>query len=411
MSLISALKQPNYRLYTGGSGLSLIGTWMQRVAVGWLTWQLTGSGAWLGLMAFADLFPTVLIGPFAGAMADRWDRLLVTKISQSLAMCQAIILCLLTAAGVMTIWLLLLLTAFLGAVAALNQPSRLALIPSLVPEKDLTAAVAFNSVIFNLARFIGPALAGIVIVSFDVAVAFGINAITFTLFLLALSRISLPRPAVGAAPPRSLISGLVQGFTYTVSHQGIAALLALLIAASIGARPVVELLPGFAAGTFRAGAGGLAILTSSIGVGAILGGLWLSRRQGARGLTRVILVNTFVLVAATSGFALTTSLWTGAAALVMAGSAMASTGIATQIAIQLAVQSDMRGRVLSLYGLIFRGGPALGALAMGAASTRFGLSLPVIAGAGLLGLAAGAVLLRRRPIARSLEAGADTPMD
>ena len=129
-SIHAALRNRNYGLYTAGSGISLIGTWMQRVATGWLTWELTGSGAWLGLVAFADLFPTVVIGPIAGAVADRWDRLTVTRISQSLAMLQAVALFVLTVTGLIDIYLLLALVAFLGSVAAFNQPARLALIPA-----------------------------------------------------------------------------------------------------------------------------------------------------------------------------------------------------------------------------------------------------------------------------------------
>jgi MFS family permease len=134
--------------------------WMQRIAIGWLTWQLTGSGLWLGIVAFADFFPVVLIGPIAGAAADRGDRLRVVKTSQTISLVQATVLFLLTASGHMTIGLLVALTAFQGMVVAFNQPARLALVPSLIPPSDLATAVAINSVVFNLARFIGPACGG-----------------------------------------------------------------------------------------------------------------------------------------------------------------------------------------------------------------------------------------------------------
>ena len=164
---------------------------MQRIAVGWLTWRLTGSGAWLGAMAFADLFPTVIIGPVAGAAADRWDRLRVTKISQALAMAQSIVLFLLTVSGHITIELLLVLTAALGVITGFNQPARLALIPSLVQREDLAAAVAINSIIFNSARFIGPAVAGLMIVANGISAAFAANAVSFVFFLRGLSHIQL----------------------------------------------------------------------------------------------------------------------------------------------------------------------------------------------------------------------------
>ena len=277
--ILRALRNPNYGLYTAGNAVSLIGTWMQRIAVGWLAWQLTGSGAWLGAIAFADLFPTVLVGPFAGAAADRWDRLRVTKVSQALAMLQAITLFGLTWFDLMTIELLFALTVALGVIAGFNQPARLALIPSLVRREDLSAAVAINSIIFNSARFVGPAVAGLMIVTGGVAAAFAVNALSFVFFLVALARIRLP--AEPPAPPRarsSLFRDVGDGIRYTASHQGIAPMMILLIVVCLCVRPVVELLPGFAAAVFASGAGGLAVLTSTIGAGAVLGGLWLARR-------------------------------------------------------------------------------------------------------------------------------------
>lgn len=379
-SIVAALRNPNYGLYTAGSGTSLIGTWMQRVATGWLTWELTGSGAWLGLVAFADLFPTVVIGPIAGAVADRWDRLTVTRISQSLAMLQAITLFLLTVTGLIDIYLLLGLVAFLGSVAAFNQPARLALIPSLVPREHLMAAVAVNSIVFNLARFVGPAAAGLAIVSGGVALAFLLNAVSFAFFLLALSRIRL-KPAEARAASRNIFADLGEGFRYAAGHAGIAPVLLLLIVTSVGIRPVVELMAGFADSVFAAGAPGLAILSSAIGIGAVLGGVWLAGRAEPEGLTRIVLRATLGLVATTLLFAATDALWLGVAAMLVLGFAMVCAGVGTQTLIQLSVDSTMRGRVLSLYGLIFRGAPALGALMMGLASEAVGLRWPLAAGA------------------------------
>ena len=163
--ILRVLKSPNYRIYTTGSSVSLVGMWMQRVAVGWLAWQLTGSAAWLGILAFAELCPTVVIAPLAGALADRLDRLKALRLGQSLMFLQSLSLFSLTVSDLITIWWLLALTLFHGIVVAFNQPNRLALVPSLVARDDLPAAVALNSVIFNTARFVGPAAAGVAIVS------------------------------------------------------------------------------------------------------------------------------------------------------------------------------------------------------------------------------------------------------
>src|SRR5437868_3946404 len=263
------LRNANFGIYSAGSGVSLIGMWMQRIAIGWLTWQLTKSGLWLGIVAFADFFPVLIIGPIAGAAADRWDRLRVVKVSQTISLVQATVLFALTASGHMNIGLLVGLTAFQGVIVAFNQPARLALVPSLVPQADLPSAVAINSVVFNLARFVGPMLAGLVIVWSGVAAAFAANAISYIPFLLALARIRVAPASPATVQRRSLGADLKEGIRYTATHPGIAALLVLLIAIGIGGRPLNELLPGFAADVFRAGAGGLAIMASTIGGGAI----------------------------------------------------------------------------------------------------------------------------------------------
>src|SRR4051812_43155898 len=194
-----AVRNPNYRVYCLGNLVSLCGTWLQRIAIGWLTWQLTQSGTWLGLVSFADLFPTVILSPIAGTLADRRDRLAVVKVTQCLAMVQAIALAALTWAGAITIGWLFALAAAMGVVNAINQPARLAMIPSLVTRADLSAAVALNSTIFNTARFIGPAIAGVVIAGGSIELAFALNALSYVVFLTALQRIRLARDEAPAA--------------------------------------------------------------------------------------------------------------------------------------------------------------------------------------------------------------------
>jgi MFS family permease len=383
-NIVRALKNPNFGIYTAGSAVSLVGTWMQRVVTGWLAWELTGSGFWLGLVVFADLFPTVIVGPFAGAYADRSDRLRVTKISQALAMLQAVGLFLLTAAGLINISLLLGLTLFLGVVAAFNQPARLALIPALVPRSDLTAAVAVNSVVFNLARFVGPAVAGLFIATAGVSFAYAVNALTFVAFLVALQKVRLTEEEHPPQHHGGLLTDLVDGIRYSASHAGIATILVLMIGANVGSRPLIELLPGFAADVFHAGATGLALMTSSVGAGAIVAGFWLAGISSGASLARIFLANTLLSAIAGVLFAMTDNIWVAVPLLVVNGFGMSSMGIAAQTLIQIAVHAHMRGRVLSLHGLIFRGGPALGALIMGAASDRVGLQPPIFVGAVLV---------------------------
>jgi predicted MFS family arabinose efflux permease len=318
----------------------------------------------------------------------------VIKIAQSLIMLQAVALFALTATGAITVPLLLALVLCQGVVIGFNQPARLALIPSLVPRADLATAVAINSIVFNTARFIGPALAGIAIVALDVSAVFALNALSFLVFLFALARLRLPE----LAPPKpvgSMLGAIAEGLRYALGHPGIGPILMLQAVLAMCARPFVELLPGFAAEVFGRGAPGLALLSSTIGIGAIAGGLWLARHPDEGRLAEVVLLSSVLSALMTLAFALCPWFWPAVAAVALAGVAMVIAGAGTQTVLQSAVEEGMRGRVLSLFGLIFRGGPAVGALAMGAASEALGLQAPVAAGA-LLGLLAAALLWRRR---------------
>jgi MFS family permease len=379
------LQNPNFGIYSAGNAVSLIGMWMQRIAVGWLAWQLTHSGFWLGIVSFADFFPVVLVGPIAGAFADRWDRLTVVKVSQTISLLQAMVLFLLTITDNVNIGILVGLTAFQGVVVAFNQPARLALVPSLVPPADLGSAVAINSVVFNLARFIGPIFAGFAIVGSGLSAAFAANACTYAVFLLALARIRIdPSETLEARPPSSFIADLVEGIRYTATHPGIAALLLLLVAFGIGGRPFNELLPGIAANVYHSGAGGLSVLASAVGAGAIIGGLWLGQRSTTSGLTWIALGTALMAAVSAMAAVATTNLWLAVPAVVLFGFGMSAAGIATQTLIQIATERSMRGRVMGLYGLIYRGSPSLGALWAGIASSNFGFRGPVVLGALLV---------------------------
>lgn len=396
--IVDTLSAPTYGSYVVGNGISLIGTWMQRIAVGWLAWSLTGSSLWLGLIAFADLFPTVIVGPLGGAFADRVDRLRLVQVSQILACGQAASLFALTITGAIDIYLLVALTLFLGTVTALNQPARLALVPSLVAPHQLNAAIGINSVIFNLARFIGPAIAGFIIAGGNVAWVFGLNALSFGAFLFILFRLRLGPETRVARQRKRFHADLADGVAYAARTRHIAVQLLLLMAIGLGARPMVELLPGIADVFFAGGPKTLALLTSTFGAGAIAGGLWLAGRRTETDLAAIVTASALVLAAALGAFILSPSLWFAVPAVAVLGVAMVITGAGIQTLLQVNVDSAMRGRVLSLYGLIMRGGPALGALAMGWAAEYLGLRWPLAGGAALVALAALAIAVRmRRP--------------
>lgn len=401
--IAGVLRQPAYGAYTAGNALSLIGTWMQRIAVGWLAWKLTGSAAWLGAVAFADLFPTVLVAPLAGAAADRWDRRRILRATVTVNLGQAMVLGVLAASGRLDIWALLAATLVAGIATGVGQPARLALVASLVSRDDLPTAVAINSIVFNVARFIGPALAGVLISAGGVALAFAGNALSFAAFLVALSRLRIEEEGrAPEGPGAGLGRDLAAGLRYAVQHPGIGPLLAMLVVTNVFGRPFVELLPGFAAQVFAAGPQGLALMTSAIGLGAIVAGAWLAGRDGTRGLVSVTVTSTLLLAVTIAAFVATDRLVLALPVLAVSGMVMVGAGVGTHTLLQLAVAPSMRGRVLSLYGLIFRGGPALGALAMGPVADRLGLAWPVAAGAVVLAATAAVLMTRRRRLSRHL---------
>jgi predicted MFS family arabinose efflux permease len=400
--IAAALGQSNYRAFTAGNAISLIGTWLQRIAVGWLAWQLTKSGTWLGLVAFADLFPTVVLSPLAGALADRFERLRIVILTQVVAMVQASALAALVYADAMTIERLFALTVALGIVNALNQPARLALIPSLVDREHLSSAVAINSIVFNSARFLGPAAAGFAIAHGGIAFAFLTNALSYVAFLVALALVRLTPSDL--APARGTILGdTIDGYTYAARHPGIGPMLLLLALTSLGSRAFVELLPGFADAVFARGPQGLAWLTAATGLGAMAGGLWMAQRASIEGLTNLIVANVLIMSAALLGFVATSHFGIALCCLLVAGFSLVVNGIGAQTLVQHASAPNMRGRVMATYGMIFRGGPAIGALVMGTLSSQIGLQLAV--GCGAVFCAASWLWARRYrvPMAQALE--------
>ena len=404
-NVVRALSIRNYRIYATGNGISLIGTWLQRVAVGWLAWDLTHSGTWLGLVAFADLAPVVFLSPLAGALADRRDRIWVIRTTQAIGLSQAILLFALVATEAIGIWGLFLLTVLLGSANAFAQPARLALIPSLVDRESLPSAVAINSILFNNARFIGPAIAGVVIAESSVSLAFALNALTYLAFqvsLWRLSGVSIDRPF--ASSRSRMLSDTLEGYLYAMRHPGIGPMMGLFAASALACRGFIEMLPGFADSVFHRGPQGLAWLVATAGLGAMAGGGWMAMRRGIEGLTRLVVAHTLLISAALLAFTATSEFWVAVPCLFVAGFGLVVTGVSAQTLVQSAVDPAMRGRIMGLYGMIFRGGPALNALIIGLLSAQFGLRLPLAAGAAVAVLFWAWAQWRRPAIAAALEA-------
>ena len=402
-----ALANCNYRVYSYGSAASLIGTWMQRAAVGWLAWELTHDPKWVGIAVSADLLPTIVSSPIAGVLADRFHPMRMLKVLQLLAGLQAAALAVLTFSGLITIEWLVALTAVLGVVMGFNHPVRQTTIYLLVRREDLSAAVAMTSVIFNTSRVIGPAIAGFVIHFGGAEFAFGLNTISFMIMLAALAAVRLPPLPPRTRPTMSVLGDIMAGYRYAFVHAGIGPTLLISLSAALLVRPAVEMLPAFVGQIFEGGADSLGLILAANGVGAMLAGIWLAWRGSAEGLVPVAIWSTVLAAVALVGLAASDTFWLGTAFVFVLGIAMSLRGTATQTLIQNAVDPEMRGRVLSLNSLIFNAGPAVGAFTLGLIASWAGLQPPLYVAAVLsLGVWLWA-WLRRDRLAAALE-GPDT---
>ena len=372
-----ALGHRNYRNYVAGDGISLIGNWVQRVAIGWLTWELTHSGLWLGIVAMAELFPSIFCAPLGGALADKHDRRMIAIWAEVLLLLQALALALLTWTGLIDVWLLVVLTVLRGVFNAGSHPARQALVPSLVPPADLSSAIAFNSVVFNIARFIGPVVSGFIIAHLGIASAFAYNAASFLVFILVLVRMQMPYIEQFTRKHQSLYAQMAEGLRYIAGHAGIGPMLLLLTLTSVLVRPLADLLPGYAGAVFESGATGLAWLTSAMGLGSMIAAFGIAQRGRVGGLTRLAVANAGIMAVATAGFAFAPSFWLALILLAVASYGITVTGVSGQALIQSAVSSELRGRVISVYGMIFRAAPGSGALVIGALSESFGWHWPL----------------------------------
>jgi MFS family permease len=379
--IAQTLGNPVYRRYWTSNTINTTGRWLYRTAVGWLTWELTESTSWLGIIAFADTFPMVIFPPIAGAFADRLGSLVVVRASQFGAALVATVFGALALSGAITIEMVLILTALFGSVEALSVPARMSLIHALVPQRDLAPAIALNSTTFNAARIVGPAIAGSLILWVSSAAVIALSALTFIQFALVLLTIRADAPVGGQAPSRGLIADIGNSVRYALGHRGIRFLMILLGVSGLFVRPFMELLPGFAAQVFDRGPEGLAILLSSIGAGAMISGLWIAQRGRTAGLTFIVTFGVLTSGLSLMLFTVSGHIWLAAFFLVLTGFTMLMGGVGAQTLIQNAVDAAMRARVMSLFVIISWGLPAVGALIMGWLATFFGLQATVAAGA------------------------------
>jgi MFS family permease len=401
--MLRALSHRKFALFEGGLFPQYMTGWIQRVGAGWLAWQLTESPTWLGVIAAADLAPMIVLAPIAGAVADRLEPLRLIRLAQILLMLQAIVLAGLTALGWMRIEILFALALFNGLVYPFHSTARQSIIPSAVPREDFSAAVAIDSACFHSNRFIGPTLAAFIIPAFGVTGAFVAHVIGSFISVGAFHALDLPPPDRSRRSRGNIFGDVGQTFVYAWNHKAIRPLLLILLCASFFVRPVQDMLPGFAEAVFKGSAQTLAWLTSSMGVGALLGAMHVAMRGGVRGLTNFALVGYMCTALGGLGFAATQNMWIGLAFVFVAGYGLNVMSTCVQAMMQLAVDDHIRGRVLSLYLLIYRGIPAFGALIIGISAEVYGLQVAQGAGAVLCVAMMVFIWPARRPIQEMLE--------
>ncbi len=373
---------PPFRLYFIGYTLTTIGRWMKRTAVGWLTWQLTESPTWLGIIAFADLLPTVLLAIVAGAISDRFGFMRIIRLSQVLAAILSVVFGALIITGWINIYLVLVLTLIFGAVESMGQPARMSAVHAVVAQRDLSSAIALTSASFNASRIIGPAIAGALIVWTNTGVVIGLCALTFLSFYFILLKLDFGTPENGGnKSPMALLADIRSGIVYAFGHPGLRFVFILLAATSFLIRPVIELMPGISAQVFDAGPTGLSLLLSAIGAGAIMASLWLALRGETKGLTRLLVWSTSITGVALMLAMQFNEIWVAAGFLVVMGAAMLVGNVAAQTLVQNTVELGLRARVMSLFIVFAYGLPAIGSIIMGWLATYAGFQAAIGAGA------------------------------
>jgi len=392
---LRSLRYRNYRLFCSGQIFSLIGTWMQMVALSWLVYRLTGKAAMLGLMSFCNLIPVFVLAPVGGLVADRVPsrRLLLT--TQVVAMSLAFILALLTLTHQVRIWHLFLSALLLGVTNAFDNPGRQVFVARVVPRADLMNAVALNSSMVTGARIAGPALAGILVAVVGEGWCFFLNAVSYLAVIGGLLAMSFP-PLPAAAEPQSHARRLAEGFAMVRRTIPIRSLLLLLGLLSLLGTPYGVLMPIFAAQVFHGSSRTFGLLMGTSGAGALAGALTLASRPHFHGLGRWIAASALLLGLSLIGFAYSRALWLSIPLMLLVGYTYMVEMAATNTLIQMMVPDAFRGRVMSIYAMMFLGMAPVGGLLAGLLAHRLGAPLTVaVGGLGCLGCA-GAFILHYR---------------
>jgi MFS family permease len=395
--MFRALRHRNFQLFIGGQLVSLVGTWMQTVAQSWLVYRLTHSAALLGAVGFASQVPVMFLGPVAGILADRFSRRRIVIGTQTFMMIQALLMAALTLTHRIQVWQIMALSLVLGICNAFDVPARQSFVVEMVGKDDLMNAIAINSSMFNAARSIGPAVAGILVATLGEGMCFLVNGLSFLAVIAGLLLMKADRkaPGQGQVPTTEQFK---QGFRYVRGNSQIRSLLVLLGAVSLLGMPYAVLMPIFADEILHSGASGLGELLTSAGVGALAGALWLARRQRVQGLDRVLTRACFGFGVCVMLFSLSQTFWLSMLLLAPAGCFIMIQLGATNTLVQSLVSNEMRGRVMGIYSMMFLGMAPFGSLLAGSVAHQLGAPVTIFLSGAAAVLGAAVFAFKRHAL-------------
>ena len=396
-----ALQNRNYRLFFSGQSVSLVGTWITRVATSWLVYRLTGSLILLGVVGFCGQIPTLLLAPFAGVFVDRWDRQRILVITQVLSLLQSAALAVLVFTGTITVSLVLALQILQGIINAFDTPARQAFVVEMVEDRaDLPNAIALNSSMVNASRILGPSIGGIIIAAVGEGWCFTLDAISYLAVIASLVAMDVI-PRIKPKRDSRVLAEMRIGFQYVSTFVPVRSALILLSLVSILGMPYTVLMPAIASKTLHGGPHTLGFLMTASGVGALAGAFYLASRRSVIGLGRAMLVSTTMFGVGLVLFSFARLLWVALLVLPLVGGGMMVTMAATNTIIQTIVTDDLRGRVMAFYTMAFLGTAPIGSLVAGVVADRIGPAATILAG-GLSVLTVALLFAARLPKLREL---------
>lgn len=384
-----SLKYRNYRLFFAGQSISLIGTWIQRIATPWLVYSLTDSVFLLGLVGFVGQIPTFLISPFAGVFTDRWNRYHIMMATQVLAMVQALILTWLVMAGTIQVWQIILLSVFQGLINAFDVPARQSFVIQMVEKKeDLSNAIALNSSLVNGARLLGPSLAGILIAATGEGICFLLNALSylFAIWALLLMRINVE---ANGNDKKTVLTELKEGISYTFGFAPIRYIILLLAMVSLVGMPYSVLMPVFAKEILLGGPHTFGFLMGASGLGALIGALYLASRKSVTGLEKIIPLSAGIFGAGLIAFSFSRVFLLSFVLMIISGLGMMLQMASSNTMLQNIVADNMRGRVMSFFTMAIMGIAPFGSFMAGSVAKTIGAQATLLIGGILCIVSAG----------------------